>query len=57
MKLSFSQQDEQFRQEIADWLAGNLCGEFEKLRFRGGPGDEHTYPEERKDWERKLAEV
>ena len=41
MKLSFSAEDEQFRQEIANWLAENLCGEFEQLRFRGGPGDEH----------------
>ena len=56
MKLSFSPQDEQFREEIAGWLKDNFCGEFEKLRFRGGPGDEHTFPEERKDWERKLAE-
>ena len=56
MKLSFSPEDEQFRQEIASWLQLNLTGEFEKLRFRGGPGDEHTFPEERKVWEQKLAE-
>lgn len=56
MKLSFSAEDEQFRSEIAGWLADNLCGEFESLRFRGGPGDEHMFPEERKVWERKLAE-
>ena len=56
MKLSFSIEDEQFRQEIANWLQVNLTGEFEKLRFRGGPGDEHTFPEERKVWEQKLAE-
>ena len=56
MKLSFSPEDEQFRQEIASWLQVNLTGEFEKLRFRGGPGDEHTFPEERKVWEQKLAE-
>ncbi|WP_460423087.1 acyl-CoA dehydrogenase family protein [Pseudomonas sp. ZL2] len=56
MKISFSEQDERFRQEVADWLAGNLCGEFEPLRFRGGPGDEHMYPQQRKAWERKLAE-
>jgi alkylation response protein AidB-like acyl-CoA dehydrogenase len=56
MKLSFSPQDEQFRSEIAAWLEANLTGEFEKLKFRGGPGDEHTYPEERKAWERRLAE-
>ncbi len=56
MKLSFSPQDEQFRAEIAAWLEANLSGEFERLKFRGGPGDEHTYPEERKAWERRLAE-
>ena len=56
MKLSFSAADEAFRDEVATWLAHNLTGEFEKLRFRGGPGDEHMFPEERKAWERKLAE-
>jgi alkylation response protein AidB-like acyl-CoA dehydrogenase len=56
MKLSFTAADEKFREEIAAWLRDNLCGEFEQLRFRGGPGDEHMFPEERKGWERKLAE-
>jgi alkylation response protein AidB-like acyl-CoA dehydrogenase len=56
MKLSFSAEDEQFREEIASWLRENLSGEFEQIRSRGGPGDEHMYPEERKAWERKLAE-
>jgi alkylation response protein AidB-like acyl-CoA dehydrogenase len=56
MKLSFSPEDEQFREEVSSWLAANLTGEFEKLRYRGGPGDEHTYPQERKVWEQKLAE-
>ncbi len=56
MKLSFSPEDEQFREEVAAWLKDNLTGEFEKLRYRGGPGDEHMYPEERKVWEQKLAE-
>jgi len=56
MKLSFSQADEQFRSEVAAWLQHNLTGEFAKLKFRGGPGDEHSFPEERKAWERKLAE-
>ncbi len=54
MKLSFSAADEQFRAEVADWLAANLRGEFELVRFRGGPGDEHSCVEERKAWERKL---
>ncbi len=56
MKLSFSAADEQFRAEVADWLAANLCGEFERVRFRGGPGDEHSCVEERKAWERRLHE-
>ncbi|MGF6694223.1 alkylation response protein AidB-like acyl-CoA dehydrogenase [Metapseudomonas resinovorans] len=56
MKISFSEADECFRREVAGWLADNLRGEFEVLRFRGGPGDEHSFPEERKAWERKLAE-
>jgi alkylation response protein AidB-like acyl-CoA dehydrogenase len=56
MKLSFSHEDEMFRAEIADWLVENLCGEFEQTRGRGGPGDEHMFVEERKAWERKLAE-
>jgi alkylation response protein AidB-like acyl-CoA dehydrogenase len=56
MKLNFSAEDEQFREEIAGWLRSNLVGEFEEIRFRGGPGDEHMFPEERKKWERKLAE-
>lgn len=56
MKLSFSDKDEQFRQEVAAWLKENLRGEFDVLRFRGGPGDGHMFIEERKAWERKLAE-
>ncbi|MBE9540621.1 MAG: acyl-CoA dehydrogenase family protein [Proteobacteria bacterium] len=54
MKLSFSAEDEQFRTEIANWLADNLCGEFEPIRGRGGPGDEHMFVAERSAWERQL---
>jgi alkylation response protein AidB-like acyl-CoA dehydrogenase len=56
MKLSFSAADEQFRAEVAQWLQQNLTGEFAPLKFRGGPGDEHMFPEERQRWEQKLAE-
>ena len=56
MKLSFSAEDERFRAEVADWMVANLCGEFEGIRNRGGPGDEHSCVEERKSWERKLHE-
>lgn len=56
MKLSFSAEDEKFRDEVSTWLKENLGGEFELTRGRGGPGDEHMFVEERKAWERKLAE-
>ncbi len=55
MKISFSAEDEKFRVEVATWLKDNLAGEFEELKFRGGPGDEHMFPEERKKWEQQLA--
>ncbi len=56
MHLHFTPEDEQFREEIAGWLRENLTGEFEQIRFRGGPGDEHMFHDERCAWERKLAE-
>jgi alkylation response protein AidB-like acyl-CoA dehydrogenase len=55
MDLHFSEADEAFRAEIAGWLADNLTGEFDQLRGRGGPGDEHVLVEERRAWERKLG--
>lgn len=55
MKIGFSTADEAFRQEVASWLAMHLQGAFAPLRFRGGPGDEHSFPTERKAWERELA--
>ncbi|MGR5132025.1 acyl-CoA dehydrogenase family protein [Vibrio alfacsensis] len=55
MKLTFSVEDELFRSEVANWLSEHLVGEFEPLRFRGGPGDEHMFTEERKVWEQELA--
>ena len=42
---------------MATWLEENLTGEFEQLRFRGGPGDEHMFPEERKRWEQHMAKA
>lgn len=54
MKLSFSAEDEGFRNEVAAWLADNLGGEFEQIRHRGGPGDEHMFVQERIAWERQL---
>ncbi|MCA9512862.1 MAG: acyl-CoA dehydrogenase family protein [Myxococcales bacterium] len=55
MDTRFSDEDEAFRREIAGWLADSLRGDFEKIRGRGGPGDEHAFLEERLAWERELA--
>ena len=40
MKLTFTAAEEQFREEVADWLNDNLRDEFADIRYRGGPGDE-----------------
>jgi alkylation response protein AidB-like acyl-CoA dehydrogenase len=56
MKLSFSAADEAFRAEAAAWLEENLSGDFANVRFRGGPGDEHSVVQERKAWESRLYE-
>ncbi|MEE2674335.1 MAG: acyl-CoA dehydrogenase family protein [Myxococcota bacterium] len=57
MDARFSEEDEAFRREIGGWLEQNLSGEFENVRGRGGPGDEHALFEERHAWERKLGEA
>lgn len=55
MHLDQSPEDEAFRDEVAAWMRAHLCGRFEMLRHRGGPGDEEAYPALRKEWERELA--
>ncbi|WP_321836210.1 MULTISPECIES: acyl-CoA dehydrogenase family protein [Pseudomonas] len=56
MNIDFSATDEQFRQQVAQWMHQHLTGEFAALRFRGGPGDEDFSPELRKLWEQQLAQ-
>jgi len=56
VELTFTAADELFRQEIAQWLNENLRDEFAEIRHRGGPGDEHRFVDERKAWERRLAQ-
>ncbi len=56
MQLRFTEADEHFRAQVADWLSDNLSGEFSAIRHRGGPGDEHVYLTERKAWEQRLAD-
>ena len=55
MNIGFSAADEQFRQQVAQWMQAHLTGEFAALRFRGGPGDEDFAPALRKAWEQVLG--
>jgi alkylation response protein AidB-like acyl-CoA dehydrogenase len=55
MDTRFSEEDEAFRKEIAEWLSDSLSGEFAVLRGRGGPGEEHALYEERHAWEKKMG--
>lgn len=58
MHLRFSEEDEAFRREVAEWLEDHLSRpEWAPLRGRGGPGDEHALLEERRAWERLLGEA
>lgn len=53
MKLGFSRQEELFRQECADWLNGQMAGEFRDIK---GVTKLTGSPERRKEWEQQLAE-
>jgi alkylation response protein AidB-like acyl-CoA dehydrogenase len=55
MDTRFSEEDEAFRREVAEWLNENLNGEFAIVRGRGGTGDEHALLEERHAWEKKMG--
>jgi alkylation response protein AidB-like acyl-CoA dehydrogenase len=52
MKLGFSAEDELFRQECADWLNGQMAGEFRDIK---GVTKLTGSPERRKEWEQQLA--
>ncbi len=55
MDLSFSAEDEAFRDEIRTWLAEHLVGEFAALKGRGGLGDMDALVPGRIAWEKELA--
>ena len=55
MDLTYSAQDESFRDEVRAWLEDNLSGEFAGLRGKGGPGREHEAFDARVAWDRHLA--
>lgn len=48
-------EDELFRAEVVAWLDAHLCGDYEAVRHRGGPGDEDADPVLRRRWEQELA--
>ena len=55
MELSFSREDERFREEVRTWLDEHLVAPFAELKGRGGLGDMGSFLEERKAWEQELA--
>ena len=52
MKLGFSPEEELFRKECADWLNGQMAGEFRDIK---GITKLTGRPERRKEWEQQLA--
>lgn len=55
MDLTFTEADESFRREAADWLARHLTGRFAEARGLGGPGREHEAVALRREWEQELG--
>lgn len=55
MDLRFTPEEDAFRKEARAYLDDLLHGEFAVIRGRGGPGDEHSFFDERLAWERRLG--
>jgi alkylation response protein AidB-like acyl-CoA dehydrogenase len=53
MKLGFSPAEEEFRAECADWLQGQMAGEFRDIK---GVTMLTAMAERRKEWEQQLGE-
>ncbi len=51
-----STDDDAFREQVRGWLSENLAGEWEYLRGVGGSGAGEHMREERRAWNRHLAE-
>ncbi len=54
--MTDTQSEAAFRAEVREWLGDHLVGDFAAIRGRGGPGSEHETFEERRSWDRHLAE-
>jgi alkylation response protein AidB-like acyl-CoA dehydrogenase len=52
MKLGFTAAEEEFRAECADWLTGQMAGEFRDIK---GISTLTAKAERRKEWEQQLA--
>ncbi|KQY54257.1 acyl-CoA dehydrogenase family protein [Nocardioides sp. Root140] len=57
MDLTYSAADEEFRDEVRQWLADNLVGDFAAIKGRGGSGREHESYDERVAWNQHLAKA
>jgi alkylation response protein AidB-like acyl-CoA dehydrogenase len=55
MDLRFTAEEEAFRTDARAYLDDLLLGEFATIKGRGGPGDEHSFYDERLAWERRLG--
>src|SRR5207249_3598637 len=53
-EVELAPEDAAFRDELRDWLADNLVGEFLDASGIGGPADDRCW-DLRLEWERKLA--
>jgi alkylation response protein AidB-like acyl-CoA dehydrogenase len=55
LDLRFGAEHEAFRAEAREWLTERLEGPFAVVLGRGGPGDEDSCVDERREWERELG--
>src|SRR3954452_20336313 len=55
MDLRFTPEEDAFRKDVRAYLDELLHGDFAVIRGRGGPGDEHSFYDERREWERRLG--
>lgn len=55
MDLTYSVEDDEFRNQVRAWLEEHLTGPYAQLRGLGGSGREHEAFDERLEWNRHLA--
>ena len=55
MDLRDTAEDQSFREEVKEWMAEHVVGDFAALGGRGGSGDETYGFEVRQAWEHELA--